>query len=250
MTPPIPTDEFSFLPPVARELVALFDHLPDVYLFVKDRDHRFRYVNEAEWKAQGCRSAAEMIGKRDEDFHPPVLARQYVAEDVRVMETGRPCLGQVWLVSSADERPRWYACTKLPVRADDGRVIGVAGFRRPHDHAGTAPGEYARLTPAMEHVLTHYSQPMSIADLAALTGLSVSQFQREFRRLFGLTPRDYLAEVRLQAARRALEKTGLPLGTIAVECGYYDQSYFVKRFKAATGLRPLDYRRRFSRGNG
>ena len=77
--------------------------------------------------------------------------------------------------------------------------------------------------------------------------LSVSQFQREFRRLFGLTPTAYVLEARLQAARHQLDTTTRPLGQIAVACGFYDQSYFVKRFKAATGLRPLEYRRRFAR---
>jgi AraC-like DNA-binding protein len=243
----MPADPFTDPSPVARALLTLFDHTPDVFLFVKDRGHRFRLVNEAEWRFHGCRCAAEMVGKTDEDFHPPVLARQYVAEDVRVMDDGKPLIGQVWLVTGADGRPKWYSCSKLPVRDESGAVIGVAGIRRPHDHTGTAPGEYARLTPAVEHVLRHYPEPISVAELADLANLSVSQFQREFRRLFGTGPQGYVQNVRLQAARRALEETADALGTIAAACGFYDQSYFVKRFKAATGLRPLEYRRRYAR---
>ena len=232
--------------PLATTLVGLFDHLPDVYLFVKDADHRFRAVNRAEWEFHGCTSAAGMIGKRDEDFHPPLLARQYVAEDERVMAGGVPLVDQVWLVGGADGRPRWYACTKLPVWDAAGRVVGVAGIRRPHAHAGDGPGGIHRLTPAVEHVLTHAAEPVTVAELAGLAKLSVSQFQREFRRLFNMTPTAYVLAARLQMARHLLDTTAKPLGRIAVECGFYDQSYFVKRFKAATGLRPLEYRRRFA----
>jgi AraC-like DNA-binding protein len=231
----------------AAALLALFDRLPDVFLFVKDRDHRFRVVNEAEWRFHGCRSAADMVGRTDEDFHPPVLARQYVAEDDRVMASGRPLERQIWLVGGADGRPRWYACTKLPVVEAGGRVVGVAGIRQPHDHAGAGPGEYARLTPAVEFVLQHYPDPVSVDHLADLVGLSVSQLQREFRRLFGTTPQGYVSQVRMQAARRQLETTADAVGAVSAACGFGDQSYFVKRFKAATGLRPREYRRRFAR---
>jgi AraC-like DNA-binding protein len=238
-----------FLPAdsVAAALLALFDQLPDVFLFAKDCEHRFRLANRAEWEFHGCRSADEMLGKRDTDFHPPALDEQYVAEDLRVMQTGTPILNRVWLVGGADGKSRWYACTKLPIRGENGKVLGIAGIRRPHDHVGNAPGEYARLTPAVEHVLENYGEPIAIAELAALANLSVSRFQREFRRLFGMTPRDYILEVRLQAARRALDQTTESLGSIALRCGFCDQSYFVKRFKSATGMRPLDYRRRFGK---
>ena len=239
--------DFPDIEPVGRALLALFDHLPDVFLFVKDQGHRFRLVNEAEWRFHGGTGPDDVVGKCDADFHPPVLAAQYVAEDIRVMKSGQPLVKQVWLVRDSDGRPKWYSCTKLPVRAADGTVVGVAGIRRLHDHAGAAPGEYARLTPAVEHVLERFADPVSVDELAGLVGLSVSQFQREFRRLFGMAPRDYVAEVRIQAARRALETTAAPLSQVALECGFYDQSYFVKRFKAATGMRPLEYRRRFGR---
>jgi AraC-like DNA-binding protein len=227
-------------------LGALFEHLPDVYLFVKDAAHRFTMMSPATWRLHGCSSEAEMLGKTDADFHPPVMARQYVEEDRRVMSTGRPLVDQVWLVTGADDVPRWFLSTKVPLRDRSGRVIGLAGVMRPYAAAGRAPREYHRLLPAIEHVLAHFGDPVRIADLARLTRLSVSQLQREFMRLFGMSPRDYLFQVRLQAACRLLESTLHPLGQIALDCGFYDQSHFVKRFAAATGVRPLEYRRRFS----
>jgi AraC-like DNA-binding protein len=182
-----------------------------------------------------------MLGLTDHDYHPPVLARQYIEEDLEVMRTGRPILHQVWLVPDAGGTPLWYDCSKLPVRDAAGSVIGIAGLMRPYERAGAAPQEYRRLLPAVEYARQHLGEAIGVGDLAVQAGLSVSQFQREFRRVFGMTPGAYLLEVRLQAARRLLEQTPQALSAIALDCGFHDQSHFTKRFKAATGLVPRAY---------
>ena len=130
---------------------------------------------------------------------------------------------------------------------EEGDIVGLAGVMRPHDDAGPSHGILERLTPAIRHVLAHYSEKIRMAELAGLCGLSVSQMQREFKRLLGITPSQYLSKVRLQAARQRLEETRVPLAEIALECGFCDQSHFVKRFKAEVGMRPLDYRKKFGR---
>jgi AraC-like DNA-binding protein len=187
-----------------------------------------------------------MLGRTDFDFNPPTLAAQYVEEDRRVMETRQPQIDQVWLVQSADGMPRWYLSSKFPVFGARDAVIGIAGVMRLYEHAGTAPGEYRRLTAACEFVLANYAHPIAIADLARRAHLSASQLQREFRRLFRMNPGDYILRVRLLMARRQLEETSLPVGQIALDCGFYDQSHFTRAFRASTGLSPLQHRRRFA----
>lgn len=227
----------------ARALARLFDFLPEVFLFVKDREHRFVMANRALYRMHGCRSEQEMLGRTDHDFHPPVLAQQYVDEDRRVMESGKVLIDQVWLVPDAGGHPRWYLSTKMPVRDRSGAVCGVAGFLRPHEHAGEAPQEYRRLVPAIDAALKRYGEPLAMRELAELAHLSLSQFQREFRRLFRMTPSAFLQQVRLQAARRRIEDSDVPIGTIAVECGFFDQSHFGKAFLRAMGVRPIEHRR-------
>lgn len=229
-------------------ILKLFDHLPRVYLFVKNLEHRFIRVNRGFLALHGCRSEADAIGRTDFDFHPPVLATQYVEEDRRVMETGQTVEAQAWLVQGADGMPRWYLSTKIPLYDRRGRINGLAGVLLPYDHAsaGDLPGEYRRLTATCEHVLANYASPITVADLAEKANLSVSQLQREFRKLFGMTPTDYLQRVRLLMARRSLEHSSQPIGQIALACGFYDQSHFTRAFRAATGLQPLAYRRRFT----
>jgi len=229
-------------------LAGLFDHLPRVYLFVKDIKHRFVKVNRAWLSLHGCVEESEAIGKTDFDYHPPALASQYVEEDKRVMASRRPLPEQAWLVLGADRLPLWYRCTKIPLFDSAGEVIGLAGVLMPYDHADTAPGEYQRLSAACGYALTHYPESISVADLAKRANLSVSHLQREFQRLFGMCPTTYLLRLRLLMARRELESTMAAVGQIALDCGFYDQSHFTRAFRASTGLTPLEYRRRFARG--
>lgn len=227
-------------------LAPLFDHLPQVYLFVKNLDHRFMKVNRAWLSTHDCSDELEAIGKTDFDFHPPALATQYVEEDKRVMESREALVDQPWLVLSADGMPHWYRCTKIPLFDRQDQVVGLAGVMLPYNHAGDAPGEYHRLTAACDYVLTHFSESITVGDLAKRANLSVSQLQREFQRLFGMSPTDYLLRVRLMMARRQLEHTTALVGGIALDCGFYDQSHFTRAFRTATGLTPLEYRKRFA----
>jgi len=99
----------------------------------------------------------------------------------------------------------------------------------------------------MEHVTAHFGRRIDVAELARLADLSVSQLQREFRRLFNISPGDYVLWTRLLMARRRLEESDAPIGRIARDCGFYDQSHFTRAFKKHTGMPPLEYRRRRSR---
>jgi AraC-like DNA-binding protein len=228
-----------------EELFRLFDFLPRVYLFVKDAESRFVRVNEAMLQLKALQSQEEIVGKTDFDFHPPLLAAQYVEEDRRVMKSGQPLRDQVWLVMGADRMPRWYLSSKLPLHGPRRKVVGLAGVLRPYDGTGPSPGDYHRLTPVMEHVLAHHGTTITVSELARIAHLSVSQLQREFIRLFGMSPMDYLIRVRLLIARRRMEETDEPIGNIAVECGFHDQSHFTRYFRERIGMTPGDYRNRF-----
>jgi AraC-like DNA-binding protein len=240
--------ETKVLPPrlaasAALQVLDLFDDLPDVFLFVKDRHSRFVKMNASLLALQGLAAEADAIGTNDYDYFPPALAAQYVAEDQRVMSSGKPLRDQAWLVLDHTGLPQWYLCTKIPLFEADGRVAGIAGVLRPFDRAGRAPDEYRRLTPVLEHVVAAYHRPVAVADLARRAGLSPSQLQREFRRLFSMTVGEYVLRLRLLMAQRRLRLTTDAVGRIARDCGFYDQAHFARAFKRHTGQTPLAYRR-------
>jgi AraC-like DNA-binding protein len=229
----------------AAQVLALFEHLPHVYLFVKDARHRFVQVNAALWRLHGCADAGGMIGRTDFDFHPPTLAGQYVDEDRGVMARGVALVDRPWLVPGADGLPLWYLSSKHPLRDARGGVFGICGVLRPCGEANAVPDQYRRLAPALTAVLQRFGEPLTVVELARCARLSVSQLQREFARLLHMTPSGYLLRVRMLMARRLLEQGAAAIGSIALDTGFYDQSHFTRTFRAATGLRPLEYRRRF-----
>jgi transcriptional regulator GlxA family with amidase domain len=96
--------------------------------------------------------------------------------------------------------------------------------------------------------LKNYQNSISTEDLAKIAHVSESQLLREFQRLFAMSPGDYVSQVRLLVSRRLLSETDLPVGEIALECGFYDQSHFNKIFKKALAMNPTEYRRVFKRG--
>ncbi len=238
----------AFLAQVASPsaFLPLFDVIPEVCLFVKDREHRYMKVNRGELLMHGCASEEEILGKTDFDFNPPALAAQYVEEDKRVMRSRRPLLDQIWLVQRADGLPQWYLCNKLPLFDRSDNVLGIAGVMWPCHRAGSAPDDYQRMIPVYEYVLARYGEPITLEILAKRAHLSPSQLTRQFRKLFRMTPIDYVLRVRLLMARRRLSQSHDALGDIALECGFYDQSHFTRAFRASTGLTPREFRRRFA----
>jgi len=230
-------------------LTPLFEYLPEVYLYVKDRQSRFVKVNEALWKLRGCESEAEMIGLCDRDIHPQHLADQYIAEDRRVMRSGRPLPNQIWLVPGKGKELKWFISSKIPLFDARGRVIGIAGVMRDLEKAESLIRPYREMDEAVTYVLHHYAEPIEVARLAELTHLSVSQFDRRFKRLYQMTPMQYVLRVRINAACQALSTSDRTIAEIAQGCGFYDQSYFTKQFRRQLAQTPTEYRARYQVAN-
>ncbi|MFG0336157.1 MAG: helix-turn-helix domain-containing protein [Maioricimonas sp. JB049] len=228
------------------QLATLFDFLPELYLYVKNHRSQFIRVNQAHLRLRGFSHESEIIGKTDFDLHPRYLAEQYVNEDRRVMQAGRPLPNQVWLVPGQAGALHWYLSSKIPLFDREGEAIGIAGVLRDLRKFETVYRPYQAMDEILKYVLEHYGERIDIPDLAAMAHLSVSQFDRRFKALFQMTPQQYLLRVRINAASHALTSTDDTVATIALRCGFYDQSYFTKRFRRETGMTPLAYRRRYA----
>ena len=226
-------------------LLELFEFLPQVYMYVKDRDGRYLKANRVVCRVVGVARESEVIGKEDFDFFPPAIATQYIEEDRRVIASRKPLTDQVWLVPDTNGVPQVYLCNKIPIFDRREEVIGIAGVKRPYEQTANASSGHGRLLRVVQFVTSHYGEDIVVADLAAKASLSVSQLHREFSRLFSITPNRYLREVRVGVGRHLLESSEMSMAQVARHCGFYDQSHFSRQFKASTGLSPLDYQKRY-----
>lgn len=119
-----------------------------------------------------------------------------------------------------------------------------------------AQGAYAMFSPQKAHsdqgvlaaqraIEARLAPPPSVEDLAKLAGASVRTFARRFEKATGNTPREYIQRVRIEAAKRALERTTDHVGEIAQRVGYADVVAFRRLFLERTGLTPSEYRERY-----
>jgi AraC-like DNA-binding protein len=99
-----------------------------------------------------------------------------------------------------------------------------------------------RLKPLFDHVSEHYAERLTLAQAAALVGMSQPQFMKTFKKVAGTTLVSYLNHVRLAHGSRLLLETSLTVAEIASSVGFADQSYFDKRFKRAFGQTPKEFR--------
>lgn len=93
------------------------------------------------------------------------------------------------------------------------------------------------------YALERLDQPLTSAALAQVAGLSTAHFARAFHASFGVTPHQYVTDLRLQRARELLLQPGKSIGCIAQACGFQDASHFTRVFRKHLGLTPRDYRR-------
>jgi AraC-like DNA-binding protein len=220
---------------------------PQACVFVKDLQCRYVLCNALHLVTYDLTREEDLIGRTAGEYFPPVLAEAYAANDRVVFATREPVWNEVWLVPHIRGTPRWFICSKTPLFDPQGELLGLAGFMRPIATPEDQRAYFGELQRVINHIETHLFDEISAEILAGLAGLSVSQFNRRFRRLLRLSPMEYVLALRVQEAQRLLATTRQSVGEIAAATGFCDQSHLTKRFRTVTGMTPLAYRHRYQR---
>lgn len=103
-------------------------------------------------------------------------------------------------------------------------------------------GAHRRLLAAKAYIEEHFAEPITLATLARLSDMSVTNFRREWKRAYGESAMQYRDSVRLHHARLLLECGYYSVSEIAKRCGFEDVSYFVRFFRKKTGVTPGVYK--------
>jgi len=99
-----------------------------------------------------------------------------------------------------------------------------------------------RLVVAIDFIHANYKNPIDIDQLSAVACLSKYHFLRTFKALFGCTPHQYLAKVRLSKAQELLKFSKQPISEIAMGIGFQEPNSFVKFFRKFNQQSPSQYR--------
>ena len=95
-----------------------------------------------------------------------------------------------------------------------------------------------------DYIDFHYHEPLTNRNFSEMSSYSVSNLCRLFRAAYGMTPQNYLMQVRLTHAAEKLIESNQPIGTVAASTGFPDVRYFCRRFHVAYGCSPSMYRKK------
>lgn len=94
-----------------------------------------------------------------------------------------------------------------------------------------------------EWLRANWHLDVDVIQMAQKAGMPVRTFTRRFRSALGITPNQYLQDLRTENARDMLKTTDLSISDVAECVGYKDTAYFARLFKSRIGLTPTEYKR-------
>jgi len=106
------------------------------------------------------------------------------------------------------------------------------------------PGPTRAVSAAVRFIREHYAEQISLADIAAAAGMSPFHLTRVFKKTMGMSPHQYLVEVRVHSARALVSSGGdhPSLAEVAAAVGFADQSHLTRQFKRILGTTPKKVR--------
>ena len=106
------------------------------------------------------------------------------------------------------------------------------------------PGKAAVLRPALEFLDRNYANStLTILELAERAHISEVYFRRLFHNHFGISPKQYIKNLRMNRAKELLKNSFVSISSIAEQSGYGNIYHFCRDFKASVGCTPSDFRR-------
>lgn len=110
-----------------------------------------------------------------------------------------------------------------------------------------APGDVlVHLRLARDHIDRHFAEPLDLATLSGIAGLSKFHFLRLFKATYGRTPVAYLSERRVERAQDLLRATGLTITEVCHAVGFTSLGSFSSRFRELVGETPSEFQRRYA----
>ncbi len=218
----------------------LFDLLSDSFYFAKNRAGQYVCPSQLMQEKFQLASPDAVIGKSDHDLFRMDIADRIRADDLLVMQDGVTLRDKLEVIEGANGKLYWLLTTKAPLRNVDGVIVGVQGFSKDAERARVLLEPYQAFRSCIEYLQKQHKYDVSVAYLARLASMSLSSFERKFKKHFMQTPKQFIKQMKIRAACRMLGDA-FSIRRAALESGFCDQSYFTKEFKSVVGMTPRHY---------
>lgn len=146
----------------------------------------------------------------------------------------------IYLIEKFCGREMAFAASKVfMVQVHDSSQHSFSIFNLQRNHGDHDIGK------VQDYIEKNYDELLTISGLAEKFNMSSRTFIRKFTAITGNTPIEYIQRVRVEAAKRLLEKGKFTVEQVCIEVGYGDFGFFRNVFKRLTGLTPQEYKRKY-----
>lgn len=220
----------------------LYDQLPDVVFFAKDRIGRYQAVNHTLVERSGLASRESLIGQSPSELFGEDLGKSYERQDMSVVSTGRGIAQKLEMHVYANKTVGWCLTSKHPVLDAAGKAIGLVGISQDIRSPNMSRSEYDEVASVVGWALENLEDLQSIQQIVTMMGMSQFKLNKRFRAVFGLNLGQWIIKQRIDRAQQLLSETAAPIAEIAISTGYSDQSALTRQFRLSTGLTPRQFR--------
>ncbi len=224
-----------------KQILEMFDLMPDVLFWVKDEECRWVYANKNFLNHLGVTSLSQITGHTDSDYSQPHIANQFMVDDEKVMN-GDVVNNRLEMNNEKSGEVAWFTTSKRALYDTTGKVIGSYGITRHLEKTSRTLSAMDALKVPVNYIKNKYMHDICLQELAEISHLSISALERRFKKHLAKTPKQFINEVRLENARRLLVETNHAIAIIASETGFTDHSYFSRQFKKLFGELPSTFR--------
>ncbi len=170
-------------------LQTLIDNLPDT-IFVKDADSRIILDNMAHRHLLGTTTLEQVVGKTDFDFFPREMASSYLADEKRVVQSGKSLIDREEPVVDQERNQRWLLTTKVPLRDPQGKITGIVGIN--HDITDRKRAEETLRASEEHYKMMFESAPIAIN---ITRGTEITYANPSYLKMFGFSNLEELKSV-------------------------------------------------------
>ena len=223
----------------------LFDHIPDLYFFMKDNKSKLITCNSNMLRLYNRKHVSEIYGRTGLDFFPVGIVNTFFEDDRYVITNNATLVDRIELNIAENGSLSWFCTTKTPLTNSKEQVVGLMGITRNLGEADPELHPFMKMIPILKHMQENFREDIEIETLAEISHLSLSQFHRSFKKLFRMPPLQFVLKLRIQEACKLLKNTDLNIGEITFRCGFNDQNYLARCFNKFIGVSPTQYRKEF-----
>jgi AraC-like DNA-binding protein len=220
----------------------MYDRVMNFRCVVKDRQHRYLYVNPGWLLSQSISSPDEVLGKTALNIFPAWRAERYMQEEREVMEKRKHLDYLDYSVTASGVKERWRNL-KAPWILD-GNVVGLTNIAMLIEPRAFQEKRGDAMPWVIDWMTQYASQRLTIAEIADQCNMSQRTLERYFKKETGESPSRYRLLCRIRQAKELLADPAMGLTEIADECGFYDQSHFTREFTREVGVSPSRWRKR------